>query len=262
MWSEYTIGILGGMGSYATLHFFSRILKAFPAEKEWERPRIVIDNRCTMPSRVRAYLYGEKRQELVEMMAESISILLRMGADTVILACNTAHLFLDEVKALLPETDRDKVINMIQMCADSLKREGNMARKFYLLATEGTIDSRIYQETFKLAGLEILCPCETEYPKMRRLIEAVKQNKITAPVKKEFLQMLKECSYQNIILGCTEFPVLYDAIREKLGGTEIHVFDPLETALSLFITQYKQKRSAEEQRVKEGKHDLYSNSCV
>ena len=66
MQSEYTIGILGGMGSYATLHFFSRILDAFPAEKEWERPRVIIDNRCTMPSRVRAYLYGERKQELVD----------------------------------------------------------------------------------------------------------------------------------------------------------------------------------------------------
>ena len=39
-----TIGIVGGMGSYATLDFFRRILDAFPAEKEWDRPRIVIDN--------------------------------------------------------------------------------------------------------------------------------------------------------------------------------------------------------------------------
>lgn len=242
MRSEYTIGILGGMGSYATLHFFSRILRAFPAEKEWERPRVIIDNRCTMPSRVRAHLYGEKRQELIEMMTESISYFLRMGADTVIVACNTAHLFLDEVKALLPEADQDKVLNMIEMCADSLKCKENAGRKFYLLATEGTIDSKIYQETFKRAGLEIFCPYETEFPQMRRLIEAVKQDKITASVKEKFLQMLQECGYQDIVLGCTEFPVLYDMIGGKLDGIGIHVYDPLETVLSLFITQYKQKR--------------------
>lgn len=44
-----TIGIVGGMGSYATLDFFRRILDASPAEKEWDRPRAVIDNHCTMP---------------------------------------------------------------------------------------------------------------------------------------------------------------------------------------------------------------------
>ncbi len=245
MRSEYTIGILGGMGSYATLHFFSRILRAFPAEKEWERPRIVIDNRCTMPSRVRAYLYGEKRQELIEMMAESISQLLSMGADTVILACNTSHLFLAEVKVLLQETDRDKVINMIELCAESLKDKGNKGRKLYLLATEGTIEAKIYQETFQQAGLEIASPPETEFPKMRRLIEAVKQDKITDSVKEEFLQMLTGCGYQNIVLGCTEFPVLYDKIRERLDGTGISIYDPLETVLSLLTTQYKQMKCAE-----------------
>ena len=56
-----TIGILGGMGSYATVDLFRRLVDAFPAEKEWDRPRIIIDNNCTMPSRVRAILYNEKR---------------------------------------------------------------------------------------------------------------------------------------------------------------------------------------------------------
>ena len=46
-----TIGILGGMGSYATCAIFQRLLDAFPAEKEWDRPRILIDNNCAMPSR-------------------------------------------------------------------------------------------------------------------------------------------------------------------------------------------------------------------
>lgn len=59
-----TIGIVGGMGSYATLDFFRRLLNAFPAEREWDRPRIVIDNRCTMPSRVHAILYNEQPQKI------------------------------------------------------------------------------------------------------------------------------------------------------------------------------------------------------
>lgn len=57
---DYVIGIIGGMGSYATIDFFRRLVDAFPAEKEWERPRIIVDNYCTMPSRVRAILYNER----------------------------------------------------------------------------------------------------------------------------------------------------------------------------------------------------------
>ena len=66
------IGVLGGMGTFATIHIFEQYAKIFPAEKEWERPRLIIDNNCTMPSRVRAVLYGEKRDELIGEMGEIV----------------------------------------------------------------------------------------------------------------------------------------------------------------------------------------------
>lgn len=53
--------------------------EVFPAEKEWERPRIVIDNRCTMPSRVRAFLYHENVDKLLDEMTDSIDCLLKIG---------------------------------------------------------------------------------------------------------------------------------------------------------------------------------------
>ena len=75
-----TIGILGGMGSYATVEIFRRMVEAFPAEKEWDRPRILIDNNCIMPSRVRAILYNEKREELLEL-CEIYHLIPTVGSD-------------------------------------------------------------------------------------------------------------------------------------------------------------------------------------
>ena len=76
---EVTVGVVGGMGSYATVGFFKRLVDAFPARYEWERPRILIDNRCTMPSRVRAILYGERRAELGRPLAEAVTPLVGGG---------------------------------------------------------------------------------------------------------------------------------------------------------------------------------------
>ena len=76
---DFAIGVLGGMGTYATIHLFKQYAEVFTAEKEWERPRIIIDNRCTMPSRVRAILYNERREELINRMAESVKLLLCGG---------------------------------------------------------------------------------------------------------------------------------------------------------------------------------------
>lgn len=76
---DLVIGVLGGMGTYATINLFKQYAEVFPAEKEWERPRIIIDNRCTMPSRVRAFLYHENSEKLIDEMADSIAGLLKMG---------------------------------------------------------------------------------------------------------------------------------------------------------------------------------------
>ena len=99
---EIVIGILGGMGTYATIDLFRQYAEVFTAEKEWERPRIIIDNRCTMPSRVRAFLYNENVDMLVDEMADSMVHLVDAGCNKIILACNTSHLFLPKVYEKVP----------------------------------------------------------------------------------------------------------------------------------------------------------------
>lgn len=88
MEDNFVIGVLGGMGTYATINLFRQYAEVFPAEKEWERPRIVIDNRCTMPSRVRAFLYNENVEKLIDEMSDSMKHLVDSGCTKIILACN------------------------------------------------------------------------------------------------------------------------------------------------------------------------------
>ena len=117
------IGILGGMGSYATLHFFEAVLKAFPAQKEWDRPRVLIDNRCTMPSRVLAVLDGVKYDQLVEELTDSVRSLIRAGATKIILACNTSHCFLTDIYANVPEAE-GKIVSIIDACCSEVAQAG------------------------------------------------------------------------------------------------------------------------------------------
>ena len=117
---NFVLGIVGGMGSYATLDFFRRIIDAFPVIKEWERPRVLIDNYCTMPSRVRAILYNERKEELICDLCESVKNLLRSGADKIIFACNTSHVFIPEVIERVPES-ANKIIHIIDACAAEIR---------------------------------------------------------------------------------------------------------------------------------------------
>ena len=148
----YAIGVLGGMGTYATIHLFRQYAEVFPAEKEWDRPRIIIDNRCTMPSRVRAALYGENREQLICEMSDSVRGLIRSGCSRILLACNTAHLFLEDIYRQVPEAG-GRVLNIIETCADGLSEHG--VREVLLLASDASDNARRRAENFA-AGRSVI----------------------------------------------------------------------------------------------------------
>lgn len=217
---DLTIGVLGGMGTYATIHLFQQYADIFPAEKEWDRPRIIIDNRCTMPSRVRAFLYHENVDQLVNEMADSMYNLMRSGCNKIILACNTSHLFLPQIYKKIPELE-EKVVHIIYNCVRNIKDDG--IKEVYLLGSEGTIDSKIYQNALEKEYIKCIVPIPEEYILLRKCIEAVKQNKFTEEIKTIFIDLVGR--YDACILGCTELPVLYEMY--KIDICTNNIYDPL-----------------------------------
>lgn len=214
-------GVLGGMGSYSTLHFFGEILDAFDVEKEWERPRVIVDNNCVLPSRVRAILYGELRAELVSGIADSIRALLTgYDPDAIVIPCHTAHVFLPEVRALLADTD-DRVLDMIGVTADHCRDAG--ATEVFLMATEGTIAAKVYDDYCGKRGVTVRYPDEAQQVQLRELIEQVKQKKPTDP--EVWADLVGGLGSERVILGCTELSALPAATRDVPG---VELIDPVQ----------------------------------
>ncbi len=205
---SYSIGVLGGMGTYATIHFFQQYAEVFQAKKEWERPRIIIDNRCTMPSRVRAFLYDEKKDLLIDEMTESMNHLVDAGCNRLILACNTSHIFLPQIYHKAPKLE-GKIANIIDICVESVEQD--CVKTIYLLGSEGMIDSNIYQNVLEAKGIKCLYPMENDYVMIRECIEAVKQNNYSEGIVDKFLELINR--HESCILGCTELPILYERYK-------------------------------------------------
>ena len=235
---EFCIGVLGGMGTYATIHMFERYAALFPAEKEWDRPRIIIDNYCTLPSRVRAWLYNENVEPMTRQMTDAVRHLLEAGCTRFFFACNTSHLFLPAVLERLPEA-REKAVNIIDTCADALAEKG--VQEAWAIGSEGTMDSGIYQKALEKRGIRCLTPEPEDYPLLRTCIEAVKQNVFSDELRDIFVPLVRR--HGVCILGCTEFPVLYDRFRADLEGIEI--FDPLELTLEKLHAEYSDWKEKE-----------------
>ena len=215
------IGIVGGMGSYATLNIFKRILDSFEAEKEWDRPRIIIDNICTLPSRSRALLYNEKYEEVASGLASSVKGLINSGASIVILSSNTGHLFLNEIYSRVPESKK-YIVNFIELLSNDLKKDN--VKEVLLLGTEATVDFNIYKDF--LRGINVITPNEEKVKEINYFIEIVKQNKINEEDILNFKNLLLSFENKNIILGCTELPVMYELIKDKIDK---NIYDPIDS---------------------------------
>lgn len=218
---DFVIGVLGGMGTYATINMFKQYADIFAAEKEWDRPRIIIDNRCTMPSRVRAAIYNENVEQLVEQMSDSLESLISLGGDytKVILACNTSHIFLPLIYKRNPQIEQN-IVSIINQCVEEIKDD--KIKNVYLLASEGTIQLEIYQKELSVYGINCIVPENKEYGLLRECIEAVKQNKYSKEIEEIFLELVNR--YDNCILGCTELPILYEKYKQKI---QVKVYDPI-----------------------------------
>lgn len=240
MSKPYVIGVLGGMGTYATIDLFERYAEKFPAAKEWDRPRIIIDNYCTMPSRVRAYLYQERKEELVEDMTNAIAGLLRSGCSRVVLACNTSHLYLPDIYERIPDA-QEKIVNIIDICVEQCHAEGR--KKVYLLASEGTIDSGVYHERLDRYGIQCLTPSKQDYLSLRECIEAVKNQNYSEQVNNLFCGLMNNASEFHadaVILGCTELPILYNRLKNQIDNN-VPVYDPIDLALDFMHREYQKK---------------------
>ncbi len=217
------IGIVGGMGSYATVNIFKRVLDAFPADKEWDRPHIIVDNICHLPSRSRAILYGEKYDEVVDGIKNSIKYLMSAGANIIVLSSNTSHILLDEIYSRLPQS-RGVIVNFMQTLTQRVYADS--VKEVLLLGTQATIEHNLYASYLK--GVNIVTANDDEIKEIDTYIEAVKQNKISDADIQGFKNFILKHGKTPIILGCTELPVLYDYFKNDIQNI---IYDPIDTVI-------------------------------
>ena len=94
--SEKIIGILGGMGPNATADLYLRIIRATPAKTDQDHLRVIIYSNPKVPNRSTAII-GSGQSPLPELIMAGRK-LEESGADFIIIPCNTAHYFLQDLQ--------------------------------------------------------------------------------------------------------------------------------------------------------------------
>lgn len=195
-----TIGIIGGMGPLATVHLYERIVFRTKASKDQEHIHVLIDSNTNIPDRTKAII-GQGLDPTVELI-KSAKKLENIGADFLIMPCNTAHYFIDEVS-------KEISIPFINMLDETVKYTYNKYGKdtvVGILATEGTIKSKIYEDYYSKVGIKTVIPRKNQDRIMKFIYDVIKRGnfELGTDIFFEVVKELKELGANAFLLGCTE----------------------------------------------------------
>ncbi len=209
------IGILGGMGPLATADLMQKLCLHADVRADQEHPRVCVDSNTAIPDRTAALLHGGA--DPVPEMVKSARRLESIGADVLIMPCNTAHGFYDAVAASV----RIPVLHMIRLTRDALTARG--VKRAGLLATDGTVQTGIYQSAFSGSGIELLLPeADDQAAVMGVIYQGVKAGNAAydADGFRRCCEHLLAQGAQTLILGCTELPLAFAQYRLDYPATD------------------------------------------
>ncbi|MCH4887185.1 amino acid racemase [Acidaminobacter sp. JC074] len=206
-----TVGILGGMGSMATVDLFGKIVRNTKVARDQDHLHVIIDNYPQIPDRTDYIL--KRGLDPTDKMIEAAKRLEEAGADILAMPCNTAHYFYDRIQASIN-------IPIIHMMKETKKR---LKSEVVLLATEGTYAVGLYKD--------VLIPNDTMKKDIMTLIYTYKKDQTIDVGLKE--KVLNQLDYtEGIILGCTELPLIF-----KQEDTPIPLIDPTQVLAEEIIVQ-------------------------
>jgi aspartate racemase len=208
------------MGPEATAELYMRIIRATTVKKDQDHRRVIIDSNAKIPDRTPAIL-GTGPSPL-PMLVETGLNLQRAGADFILIPCNTAHYFHSELQKKL----NIPVLHMIKISAEATKKKHPEVKKAGILASDGTLKSRIYHGSWGEKGIEILEPeMGTQGNVMKSIYEYIKRGELEPGRKLLYDASLEliDAGAEAIICGCTEVSiVLHD------GDLIVPVLDPMQ----------------------------------
>ena len=166
--------------------------------------------------------YGTKSAKTVERFSvENVLFLLRFKVKCIVVACNTSSSI---ALPLLKRSFRVPIIGVIEPGArEALSATRNS--RIGIIGTTATISSRAYENELsrlakaefleKHSGLKVIaqsCPLFVSLAE-----EGWLNDTITKQVAQRYLAVFKNNKIDTLILGCTHYPLLKDAIASVLG---------------------------------------------
>lgn len=218
---EKILGVLGGVGPLATIYFADLVVKMTDAKSDQEHIAMVILNHASIPDRT-AYILDKTKPDPLPVMIRDAKVLEEDNCSYIVIPCNTAHYFYDEIQKSI----NIPIINILEETVKRCEETVPGLKSIGVLATEGTIQSRAYQNIIEKHLLKCILPCDEDQKSLMDII----YNQVKAGKKVDIFEFqriigaLKNKGCDAVVLGCTELSI----IKKDFGIDRPDIIDSME----------------------------------
>jgi aspartate racemase len=219
------IGILGGMGTQAGLDFCNKLAMLNRGKIDQEYPLFILYNKSNIPGRPESIGVHTNRlsqiprkpiniikyNKVLKSLLEGCRSLEKSGCKFIVIPCNTAHYWYKDLQKKI----KIPIVNMPKEVFLYTKKRCKKKSKIGLLATEGTLKTKIYDKLFN-NDYELIKPLTNlQIKSVNKTIKYVKMGNIKLAAKfiKPAINYLIKSKCKKIILGCTELPIAIFAFK-------------------------------------------------
>ena len=243
------IGILGGMGTQAGLDFCNKLAVLNRGKIDQEYPLFLLYNKSNIPGRPESIgLHArelsnkstnkaskEKYNRVLKSLLVGCKLLEKNKCKFIVIPCNTAHYWFDDLQKKI----NIPIINMPKEVFKFTKKKCKKNTKVGLLATEGTLKTRVYKKFFE-KDYQLIEPSQKlQKSSVNKAIKFVKMGNVKAAAKsiKPAVDSLIKMKCKKIILGCTELPIAIFAFKsfKKVKSSKVFLDPNLVLAHSAMV---------------------------
>ena len=202
--TDQVLGVLGGKGPLASAQFMLPRTLQTPASKEQEHIPAGLWSDPRDPDRGQAGRPGAA--DPLPWLLRGIEGLKHAGCGAVVIPCNTAHAWYDQMhqRAGIP------IPHIVDAAATDLARTGVRPGRIGLMGTATTLRMKLYQQRLAGLGWECIEPTDDQMARLvAPAIARVKANQIADAYEPlaEVVNALAARGAAAVVLGCTEIPL-------------------------------------------------------
>jgi aspartate racemase len=204
------LGVLGGMGPAASAEFMVRLIAQTPAKRDQDHIPTILWSDNTVPDRSTSMRNGDNKP--LPYLLSGIQGLVSAGCNLIVIPCNTAHLWFNEMEK--QASWHARIVHIVDSVADALRDVNVIDSKIGVMGTQATVELGLYQYRLNKLGWECIVPTKLEMDTLvQPAIDLIKANQIEQ-AHDMFITVIHSLIARGakaVVLGCTEIPL---SVRE------------------------------------------------